>query len=124
MTSTRRAEAFELVYTRLREAARQHGRVFHAELSGLIAPFDEDPDSPVSVSDILRQVAAAEHRAGRPLLTALVVTGKSVPGNVFFASARELGVLTGSDPVEEMRFWMDEERRVYEAWVGHAGSPA
>jgi len=66
---------------------------------------------------VLAQIAGDEHRAGRPLLIALVVTGKSIPGNIFFTSARNLGLLKTTDPAEEMRFWMSEEARVYDAWA-------
>src|SRR5690349_794571 len=107
---------YDVVYNALVNAARVHGRVFYWELSDLIAPAGADPDRAISVNDVLRDVATAEHRAGRPLLTALAVTGKSIPGNVFFTSARELGALSSTDPTEEMKFWQQEERRVYECW--------
>lgn len=110
------SKAYAIVYDSLLDAARQKSRVFYWELTRLIGSVSEDPERAPDVSQLLREVAVAEHRAGRPLLTALAVTGKSIPGNVFFTSARELGLLTGSDPAEEMRFWQEEERRVYEEW--------
>jgi hypothetical protein len=70
-----------------------------------------------TVDEVLAQIAGDEHRAGRPLLTALVVTGKSIPGNIFFASARDLGLLSSADPAEEVRFWMAEEGRVHDTWA-------
>ena len=62
------------------------------------------------------QIAADEHAAGRPLLSALAVTGKDIPGNAFFAAARALGRLQGTDGPSEMRFWDAEERAVYDVW--------
>ena len=112
----RQTREYDVVYTCLTNAARQRSRAFYAELAGLIAAIRDDGHPHADVSALLREVAHAEHGAGRPLLTALAVTGKSVPGNVFFSSARELGLLTNSDPAEEMRFWLEEERRVYECW--------
>jgi len=114
--STTPSRAYAIVYSSLLNAARQKSRVFYAELTQLIRSASDDPERAPDANDLLRAVATAEHAAGRPLLTALAVTGKSIPGNVFFASARELGLLTSSDPAEEMRFWLEEERRVYEAW--------
>ena len=90
--------------------------MFHNEVRGILESLPGDPQSRPSVDEVLTDIAAAEHRAGRPLLTALVVTGKSIPGNIFFDSARALGLLTSTDPAEEMRFWMAEEARVYAAW--------
>jgi len=45
-----------------------------------------------------------------------VLTGKGIPGNVFFATARSLSKLASADPAEEMAFWMAEKTKVYEAW--------
>ena len=112
-TSAEKTEGYQLIYDRLIAAARQRSRVFHSEVRGLLEAL---PGDPPEVDQVLAQIAGDEHRHGRPLLTALVVTGKSIPGNIFFASARDLGVLTSTDPAEEMRFWMAEEARVYDTW--------
>jgi hypothetical protein len=104
---------YQVIYERLVAAARQRSRVFHSEVRGLLEAL---PGDPPEVDQVLAQIAGDEHRHGRPLLTALVVTGKSIPGNIFFSSARDLGALTSSDPAEEMRFWMAEEARVYDTW--------
>ena len=124
MTPTARPQEYEVVYNSLVNAARSRSRVFYWELARLLASLPDDPEQSANVSAVLRDVAAAEHRAGRPLLTALAVTGKSIPGNVFFISARELGLLTSTEPAEEMRFWMEEERRVYEAWSSLSDQPS
>jgi hypothetical protein len=108
--------AYPVIYDRLVTAARKRSRVFHSEVRGLLEGLPGDPLNRPSVDEVLAQIAGDEHHAGRPLLTALVVTGKSIPGNIFFASARDLGLLSSTDPAEEMRFWMNEEARVYDAW--------
>jgi hypothetical protein len=111
-----RTPAHQVIYDRLISAARQRSRMFHSEVRAILESLPGDPQARPDVDQVLTDIAAAEHRAGRPLLTALVVTGKSIPGNIFFASARDLGVLSSADPAEEMRFWMAEEARVYDAW--------
>ncbi len=115
-TTPIRTPAYRLIYDRLTTAARQRSRVLHNEVRGILESVPGDPMTRPDVDEILAQIAGDEHRAGRPLLTALVVTGKSIPGNIFFASARNLGALSSTDPTEEMRFWMAEEARVYAAW--------
>jgi hypothetical protein len=50
------------------------------------------------------------------MLAAVVLTGKGIPGEVFFAIARRLGTLASTAPAEEMQFWMAERARVYRAW--------
>jgi hypothetical protein len=117
-TTPIRTSAYQVVYDRLVNAARQRSRVFHSEVRGLLESMPGDALLRPDVDEVLAQIASDEHRAGRPLLTALVVTGKSIPGNIFFSSARDLGVLSSSDPAEEMRFWMAEEARVYDTWAG------
>ncbi len=116
-TTPVRTSAYKAVYGRLVTAARQRSRVFHSEVRGLLEALPGDPRLRPGVDEVLAQIAGDEHRAGRPLLIALVVTGKSIPGNIFFSSARDLGVLSSSDPAEEMRFWMAEEARVYDTWA-------
>jgi hypothetical protein len=105
-----------VIYDRLVTAARQRSRVFHSEVRGILESLPGDSHVRPDVDEVLAEIAAAEHRAGRPLLTALVVTGKSIPGNSFFTTARDLGLLSSTDPAEEMRFWMEEEARVYATW--------
>ena len=115
-TTPVRTSAYKVVYDRLIHAARQRSRVLHSEVRGLLESMPGDPLLRPDVDEVFAQIASDEHHAGRPLLIALVVTGKSIPGNIFFASARDLGLLASSDPGEEMRFWMAEEARVYDAW--------
>jgi hypothetical protein len=117
-TTPSRTSSYRVIYHRLLTAARERSRVFHSEVRGLLEALPGDPLLRPGVDEVLAQIAGDEHRAGRPLLIALVVTGKSIPGNIFFTSARNLGVLKTSDPAEEMRFWMSEEARVYDTWAG------
>jgi len=116
-TTPIRTSAYRIVYDRLVKAARERSRVFHSEVRGLLESLTGDPLLRPEVDEVLAQIAGDEHRAGRPLLTALVVTGKSIPGNIFFSSARDLGLLKTTDPAEEMRFWMAEEARVWDTWT-------
>jgi hypothetical protein len=111
-----RHSAYPVIYDRLVSAARQRSRMFHSEVRAILESLPADPLARPDVETVLAEIAASEHAAGRPLLTALVVTGKSIPGNIFFASARDLGLLSSTDPAEEMRFWMAEEARVYDTW--------
>jgi hypothetical protein len=111
-----RSREYQLIYSRLLAAAQQGSLVSYSEVLSLAASFAPDPDSAPPAGEILKQIAADEHASGRPLLSALVVTGKNIPGEAFFAAARELGQFVGSDATVEMRFWEAEERRVYDAW--------
>lgn len=111
-----RSREYQLIYCRLLRGARDRTRVSHSEVLALAATYTANPDDAPDAGAILTQIAVDEHAAGRPLLSALAVTGKDIPGNAFFAAARALGRLQGTDGLSEMRFWDAEERAVYEAW--------
>src|SRR5262249_33822277 len=101
-TAPNQTPAYRVIHDRLLAAAHQRSRVFHSEVREILDALPGDPLNRPSVDEVLAQIADEEHRAGRPLLTALVVTGKSIPGNIFFTSARDLGLLASTDPAEEM----------------------
>jgi len=63
---------------------------------------------------MLGEVSTAEHRAGRGMLSVLVVheTGDMKPGRGFFMLARQLGYAIN----DEDAFWISEFARVCEAW--------
>jgi hypothetical protein len=112
----RRTRAYQLVYCRLLGAAQHRGLVSYAEISDILESVSTAQEVMPDVGDLLRAISEDEHDAGRPMLTALVVTGKGIPGDLFFALARSLGRLASAEPGEEMKFWMAEERRVYDTW--------
>ena len=64
---------------------------------------------------ILDGINKSEHRAGRPLLSA-VVTRKDtgMPGAGFFKLAKALGLYDGGDDLE---YWSKELHRVYAYWA-------
>ena len=107
---------YQRLYDKLVSAARNGSQVFHAEVTEILSDPGGDGPTVLEIGLLLGEIAEDEHRAGRPLLTALVLTGKAIPGSVFFAVARRLGKLEGDDPAKEMKFWMDERGRVYEVW--------
>lgn len=62
---------------------------------------------------ILGQVSELEHQAGRPLLTAIVVSQSGRCGNGFFEMVRRNGVHF----VDERKFELEEQQRVFEFWA-------
>jgi len=78
-----------------------------------------EPES-CEMTEMLGQIAIAEDRAGRGMLTAVVVRKDSGrPGDGFFELARKLG----RDTTDRERFWIEELNRVYAYWSnpGRAG---
>jgi len=62
----------------------------------------------------LREISVGESRAGRGMLTAVVVhkSGDMQPGPGFFELARELGY----DTTDIEKFWIQEVKKVFAAW--------
>lgn len=65
---------------------------------------------------LLREISAEEHRAGRGMLTAVVVhkAGDYKPGPGFFELARGLGLGTSDTD----RLWIEQITKVHEYWGG------
>ena len=112
----RRTREYQLVYCRLLTGAQNSSLVSYAEISDILGALAADQDMTPDVGRLLGEISADEHHAGRPMLTALVVTGKGIPGDLFFSLARSLRKLESAEPAEEMKFWMAEKGRVYDTW--------
>lgn len=97
----------------LRErAARSNPTITYGELASQVQAVRLGPDD-IRFHSLLGEVCIDEHRAGRPLLSLLVVRqDESLPGKGFFTLARQLKF----DVSNELKFWSDEMRRVTEYW--------
>jgi hypothetical protein len=70
----------------------------------------------------LRTISVQEHKAGHPLLTAVVVSqDTNFPGRGFFRLARSLGVASSED--DEV-FFERELLRVHDHWASRTPLPA
>ena len=85
-----------------------------AELVGKVTAIRLDPDS-LALSKLLREIAVAEHAAGRGMLTAVFVygAGDMQPGPGFFNLAGRLRKNTH----DTLRCWIKELKRVYAYWA-------
>ena len=83
----------------------------------LAATFGLDLSTPVDrdrLAGALREVSVAEHGAGRPLLSAVVVLAeRKRPGAGFFDCARTVGALMNETDED---FYAAELSRVYRQW--------
>ena len=102
-------------YEKLKDVARQRDLIGYREL----APFaDVDPNSEFAgplVGWVLDQINRQEHAAGRPLMSAIVVSKDTMrPGRGFYTCAKDLGAYSGGD---DEGYWVGELRRVYDFWA-------
>jgi hypothetical protein len=101
---------------RLKQEARRNHTITYGDLTNAIRdilPFE--PDDP-AFHAMLGQISVAEDRAGRGMLSALVVNKsgerRGQPGRGFFELAQQLG----RDTRDENRLWIDEVRIVTDYW--------
>jgi hypothetical protein len=108
---------YQAVHARLLDAARHRTHIFYADVADMLGPLGDDDDVAQESARLLGEISEDECGAGRPMLSALVVSGRGVPAVTFFSLARRLGRLATTDPADEMAFWMAEKARVYDAWT-------
>ena len=105
----------QAIYEELLKAARSGEPVNYSDiapLAGLNMDLAHDRNQ---IAGILDDISRAEHDAGRPLLSAVVIRkGENMPGNGFFTLAKRLGLHTGGDNLD---FWLAELRRVHDHWA-------
>jgi hypothetical protein len=112
----RRTREYQLVYSKLLHAAQHQTHIFYADVVDVLGPLSDDDDGAHEAANVLGEISEDEHSAGRPMLSALVVSGRGIPAATFFSLARCLGKLASTEPADEMKFWMAEKSRVYDAW--------
>ena len=104
----------ERIAARLRAVARAGRTVTYNDLAAVVGWDMDDPAAASEVAGILRAISTAEHGAGRPLLSAVVVGAKTGrPGKGFFKLAQRLGRYDGA---ADGAFFAQELRRVHAHW--------
>ena len=105
----------DTVYRRLIEVAERQDVVNYSDIAPLVKLQMDSPADRNRMANILDNISSAEHRAGRPLLSAVVIRkDKNMPGNGFFKLARGLGLHTEDD---DFMYWLQELRRVHDYWT-------
>jgi hypothetical protein len=103
----------EIVYDRLKEAARKKELVTYKELAAVAGlDWSKDYGRCRQLFPVLKDICTAEVKEGRPMLGAVAVRQDTkMPGAGFFASARKLGrYQSGTD----LSFWTAEQEAVFE----------
>lgn len=102
-----------IIYDAIVKVAEDGGCVCYGDIAPLIGL---NPRSPI-MGIILEWISTREHRAGRPLLTAVVVKKMTgIPGKGFFKLAKCLKRQAQSEADDD--FWEKELQRVHDYWSG------
>ena len=96
------------------QGAQEKGYVYYSDVAPMAGLNMDSPGDRNEIAAILDGISQAEHDAGRPLLSAVVIRrDENMPGTGFFTLARALGLHTEGDNLD---FWLAELRRVHDYW--------
>lgn len=105
----------ERLYEQLRRVAKCESVTYYSDVAPLVGLNMDLQEDRNRIGDILDRISSTEHRAGRPLLSAVVIrSDKNMPGRGFFKLARRL-CLHGAD--DDFRYWLRELRQVHDYWA-------
>jgi hypothetical protein len=120
MTTTgskyRETKEFHLVYYKLITAAQSQEVVYYKGVAKILGIETPGHHMAREVGQILGEISEDEHRAGRPMLSALAVASSGFPGEGFFKLARRVGKLSSTNSDDERDFWLAERNQVYDTW--------
>ena len=104
----------QAIYEELRRVAKS-GCYTHYSTIAPMANLDMNSPADVNrLGEILDEICLAEHEAGRPLLSAVVIRmDKNMPGDGFFNLSKELGLYVGND---DLMYWIKELQNVHKYW--------
>jgi hypothetical protein len=93
------------LYERLTNVAAAQSTVPYSELAACFGLDMSNPDDRIRLGAMLDEINHAEHDAGRPMISAVVVHAQEgLPGLGFFECARELNVLRTRNRQGELVF--------------------
>ena len=109
-----------VIYEKLKEIAKSGKTEYYTPI-GKLADLDmKNPDHRRKIGQILDAISRHEHKAGRPLLSVVVVAKATEkmpnkrPSKGFFDLARKLGLIQAGD--DEHSFFDEELKKVHTAW--------
>jgi len=101
------------------DVARRKGRIAYSELAAQITAIQIEAHDP-RMFHLLGEISTAEDKAGRGMLTAIVVhkSGDMQPGPGFF----ELAKSPGKDTSDVLVCWINEFNNVHDYWANRSKS--
>ena len=102
------------VMTELVQAAQYRGVTTYQDIALIMGLPTEGHHMGNEIGLMLDEISRDETRAGRPMLSAVVVRTEGVPGPGFYKLAADLGLVESADT--DTLFWMKQREAVYEAW--------
>jgi hypothetical protein len=110
------SKEYLLAYAEMIRAAQYRGVTTYQHIAAIVGLPPQGSHMGKEVGQLLGEISQAEERAGRPMLSAVVVSTEGSPGPGFYALARELGKLMAAGGAEDKEFWRKQLAMVHEEW--------
>lgn len=105
------------IYEKLKEVAKQGTVTYYSDIAPMAGLDMNLPNDRYEIGAILDDINQHEHKAERPMISAVVVHKDSLkPGKGFFVLAQSLNLFNGND---EDKFYIGELRKVHDYWKSH-----
>ena len=105
----------QAVYERLVQGARARGFVHYGELAKMLGIDMDNPHFGALVGKVLGQISEDEVAAGRPMISAIVVSKDDMlPGHGFFTLGQELHKVNPGE--DEIGFAIRQIKDVHDYW--------
>ena len=107
-------QVIQTIYEKILSLAKNRSTAYYSDIAPLAGLDMSVPIHRERIGSILGEISRAEHQAGRPVLSAVVISVEgNRPGQGFFRLAEERDLYTGGD---EDRFWVQELNRLFDYW--------
>ena len=117
MPDFRGSQAYNAVYAKLVEAAKNKATVTYVDLSIVAGLPSRGEHMAQTLNAILREVMVENINKQEPLLPALVLKrGDTLPGNGFFMTAGSLLGISFKSEDDKAIFWEDKVKQAYIYW--------
>jgi len=117
----RKTRQYDLAYYLMIGAAARGQVIYYTELAPLVGLPKQGQHMGSEIGHLLGEISEDEHRAGRPMLSSIVIGASKKPGSGYYQLARDLGKLRGTGTAEESAFWESEKAAVYKYWGARLG---
>lgn len=104
------------IFSELITVAKFRGTITYQEIAKILCFPLTGNYMGAEIGHLLGEISEDEVNAGRPMLSAVAVNLSGKPGTGFFELARHLSRLDSENEDDEIHFWEEELKSVYDTW--------
>lgn len=110
----------KILYNKLTQLAKEQDFIAYGDAASLVGLSIDKKKHRRELYDMLDDISLYEHKAKRPMLTALIVHKgiDNKPGQGFYTKAKELGYYDGSKKsLDQLDFWVGQVEALFAEWT-------